>query len=318
MRARAPATTANLGPGFDALGLALGLWNEAWARPAERWSIEVEGEGLGTLPTDASNLVLAAVRAVERAFGREAPPHAVRCLNRIPLARGLGSSAAAAALGGVIGAAALGVEAEPERLLAALLPLEGHPDNLAACLLGGFTAAGVDARGAPVARRLPLGFAGPVAVIVPAFTVPTREARAALPATYARADVVANLQREALVIAALAADDRAPLATALDDRIHQPYRRKLYPGIEAVEAEARRQGAAGLCVSGAGPTLLAFPAPGQDATALATVLAGAWGGAGIDARGLALAIEARGAAAEADDALPRGLKPEACGLRPEA
>ncbi|MHC4829444.1 MAG: homoserine kinase, partial [Planctomycetota bacterium] len=196
-----------------------------------------------------------------------------------PLARGLGSSSSALVAGGLLAYAALGLEVDPQRLLRILLPLEGHPDNLAACILGGLTV-GVSG-GSPdqaTLRNLPLHSAfGPVIVLIPEFQVPTKLARAALPPTCKREDAAFNLQRQALLLSAFATNRVEDFAEAMRDRLHQPQRRHLVPGYDEVASLAAAGGAA-VCVSGAGPTLLVVPpsADPQGIIDLAGSLATAW------------------------------------------
>ena len=233
IRARAPATTANLGAGFDCAAAALDLWNE----------LEVtEGGG-----ADRDNLVV-------RAFSRLADPSPFRFsfVDRIPRARGLGSSAATIALGLVAGALAAGRDAGPEELLALGLDLEGHPDNLSAALAGGVCLTW-DGRIARVADRLP---ASPVA-LVPANSVATTAARAALPETVTHADAVHSVARAALLGAAVAAGSAELFAAATDDRLHEPYRAPHAPLLAAAR-ESLPEGAFGATLSGSGPTVIVW------------------------------------------------------------
>ncbi len=300
---RAPATSANLGPGFDALGLALDLWNEVDVEVAEAGGgaveVEVLGEGAGELPRGPENLVARAfLRAVVEMKARLPGTARLVCRNAIPLARGLGSSAAATVAGILAAEAAAGHPLPPERRLALAAEIEGHADNVAACLLGGLVACAPSPTG-PFALRLP--YAGPpeVALIIPDFRVPTAEARAVLPDTYPRADAIANVQRTAILVGALASGDRVALAHGVADRLHQPYRMGLYRGADAVLGDAAAFGAAAACVSGAGPTLLAFPVRDGDgaARALAEALAGRWRALGVTCTGRALAVALYGARA---------------------
>ncbi len=236
IRVRAPATTANLGPGFDCAAVALDLWNE----------LEVtEGEGEAGAGPDHLGV---------RAFARIAPPDGRRFVfsDRIPRERGLGSSAAVIALGLVAGALAAGAEADPETLLAEGLPLEGHPDNLAAALAGGVCLTW-NGRIARIADDVP---ATPIA-LVPARRVKTRESRAALPAQVPHADAAFSAGRAALLGAALATSDPDLFAEALHDRLHEPYRS---PFLADVRAELP-EGALGATLSGSGPTVIVWTRP---------------------------------------------------------
>jgi homoserine kinase len=248
---RAPATTSNLGPGFDAFGLALTLENEAAFVASDHWHVEISGEGAGALPTDASNLIVKAC-----ALGLEtwkSPLKArISCLNRIPLGRGLGSSAAAIVTG-LAGAAALsGKNPGRDEILALALKIEPHPDNLAACLWGSFTIAAP-----PHVVTLPWPETLRVVAAIPNFAVETAKARALLPKSIPREDAVHNIARAAVLAAALASDSFLP-SWALDDRLHQDHRAPLVKAWPAAREAAIKAGALGAAISGSGPTLVAF------------------------------------------------------------
>jgi homoserine kinase len=261
VKVRVPASSANLGPGFDVLGLALGLYNEIEVRlEGDRLRVAVEGEGAERLQSlGAQNLVARATLGTLRRLGVRDDGLSVHMLNRIPLSRGLGSSSAAA-VGGVVAAVALAGAAQgPEEILDLALPLEGHPDNIASALLGGLTVATVvDGRVRCV--KLPVPAALRVLAIIPSFQLPTAKARKALPPTVARPDAVFNLGRLALFLAALQTGRLDLLRDAARDRLHQPYRASLIPGMEETLAEGERAGALACFLSGAGPTLLALVA----------------------------------------------------------
>jgi homoserine kinase len=294
---RVPATSANLGPGFDALGLALALHNEVRAEEAEGVSVEVSGEGAGHLATDASNVVARGVRRAYEAAGRPFRGVRLACVNRVPTARGLGSSAAAWVGGLVAGNALCGGPLPPDALLGLAARAEGHPDNVAAALLGGLTVAcatgdGVTAVSLPVPPELIW------VVLVPETTSATAEARAVLPASVPRADAVFNVQRVALLLGALQAGRVAALAAALDDRLHQPYRLTLFPWMPAVVDAARAAGALGCVLSGAGPSLLAVVREG--AAEVGRAMEAALRGAGIAGRARSLAVDTTGAVTRTD------------------
>lgn len=290
---RVPATSANLGPGFDALGLALALYNEVEASEADAVTVTLDGEGAGQLPTGADNVVARGVRLAFEAAGRPFKGAALRCTNRIPTARGLGSSAAAWVGGLVAGNALAGGALTTEALLALAARAEGHPDNVAAALLGGLTVSCPDAASAVSAISLPVPDGLAWVVLVPAVTSSTAEARAVLPPTVPRADAVFNVQRVALLLAALQTRRREALAAALDDRLHQPYRCALFPWMGAVADAARRAGALGCVLSGAGPSLLA-PVAG-DGAAVSAAMEAALRAAGVDGRARAYAVDTAGA-----------------------
>ena len=292
---RVPATSANLGPGFDALGLALALYNEVTAAEADSVNVKIEGEGAGRLPLNGHNVVARGVRQAYEAAGRPFPGVALTCVNRVPPARGLGSSAAAWVGGLVAGNALLGGPLSRDALLALAARAEGHPDNVAAALLGGLTVSCAlgDGRVATVSLPVPGGVRW--VVLVPEVTSATAEARAVLPQSVPRADAVFNVQRVALLLAALQAGRLDVLGIALDDRLHQPYRLKLFPWMPAVADAARAAGALGCVLSGAGPSLLA--AVRDDADVVARSMEGALAAAGVRGRAWAFAVDTEGAVA---------------------
>jgi homoserine kinase len=257
---RTPATSANLGPGFDTLGLALTLHDDLTARiTGDSFTVAVTGEGAGELPTDESHLVVRAMLATFDQLGARPPGVAVECVNRIPQARGLGSSSAAI-VGGVQLARALVCEQlSDEAALDIAARLEGHPDNVAPCLLGGFTIAWTEAAGSR-AVRLDVAAGVRPTLFVPQERGLTATARAALPGTVPHADAAFNTGRAALLVHALTRDP-ALLFAATEDRLHQGYRAEGMPGTASLVAALRSVGVAAV-VSGAGPTVLALsPVP---------------------------------------------------------
>ena len=270
--AHAPATSANLGPGFDALGLALD-WHESvhCSLAPAGGQVRALGPGAAHVPGGDTNLVARAVRAVLERAGR--PPAGCRLVMQVnlPVGRGLGSSAAAVAAGLVAANRLLGDPLAAEALLELGTAIEGHPDNVAPALLGGFCAAGVvSSDGQGGGRVLAVRLEPPAVVAVAAIPdrpLPTHLARAALPSQVSFADAVANVQRTALLVAAVAAGRLDALAEATLDRLHQPYRAPLVPGLEACLRAAREAGALGAFLSGAGPTVLALSSPAPRAVA---------------------------------------------------
>ncbi len=256
---RVPATSANLGPGFDALGLALTIHDEVRARvTAGGVTVAVAGEGAGDLPTDGSHLVVQAMRRAFEALGATPPGLALECRNRIPQARGLGSSSAAIVAGILLarGLVEGGAEAlDDAAALRIAAEIEGHPDNVAPCLLGGLTIAWTAEGGAEAVRVEPSSGVHPF-VFVPQERGLTETARAALPPTVPHADAAFNVARSALLVHALTRDP-ARLLVATEDRLHQPYRAGSMPGTAALVARLRAEGAAAV-VSGAGPSVLAL------------------------------------------------------------
>ena len=264
VRVRVPATSANLGPGFDALGLALGLYNEVVLEEADGVTVAVEGEGAVALSTGADNAVAQAARAAGEAAGRPLRGLRARCVNRIPLARGLGSSAAAWVAGLVGANALLGSPIGRDGLLALATRAEGHPDNVAAALLGGLAVSCADGDRV-TAVAMPVSPELRWIALVPEEESTTRAARAVLPDAVPRRDAVFNVQRVSLLLAALGAGRADLIAIAMQDRLHQPYRLRLFPWMERVMEAARGAGADGCALSGAGSAVLAVtlgdPAP---------------------------------------------------------
>jgi homoserine kinase len=259
VRVHVPATSANLGPGFDSAGLALDLFDDVVVRTtASGVEVVVEGEGAGRLPVDERHLVVRALRATFDRLGGQPAGLRLHCTNRIPQSRGLGSSSAAI-VAAVVAARAL-VEDGDELLdgqaaLALADELEGHPDNVAACLHGGVTFAWSTPDGPRVVRLDAHGELAPVA-FVPAATSSTAVVRGLLPATVPYADAVLNASRAALLPLALTRDP-ALLLAATEDRLHQGYRAPAMPATAALVEELRGQGVPAV-VSGAGPTVLAL------------------------------------------------------------
>jgi homoserine kinase len=293
---RVPATSANLGPGFDALGLALALYNDVVAEDHDGVTVSVEGEGADRLARDAANVVARGVKLAHEAAGRPFRGCALSCVNRIPTARGLGSSAAAWVGGLVAGNAMLGAPLSSDALLALAARAEGHPDNVAAAIFGGLTVSCATPKGI-TAVALPVPATLAWIVLVPAVTSATAEARALLPAAVPREDAVFNVQRVALLLASLQAASPSALATALDDRLHQPYRLKLFPWLPGVAAAARDAGALGCVLSGAGPSVLAVVA--GDGAPIARAMEAALRKAGVEGTARPFDVDAAGATSRA-------------------
>ncbi|HET9091318.1 MAG TPA: homoserine kinase [Acidimicrobiales bacterium] len=277
MRARAPASSANLGPGYDALALALGLHCEVTVEPAARLELTSEGEGAG-LPLDAGHL---AARVVRLVLGHD--DVAIHVRSEIPVARGLGSSGALA-----LAAAAAAGAAEP---LALAVGTEGHAENAAASLLGGLVAA-AEISGRPVARRLPLDPRLSFVVVVPERELATTAARAVLPERVPLADAVFNLGRMGLLVAGLG-DAAALVGEAGEDRLHQDARSALFPEAPELLGRLRGAGAAIATWSGAGPSLLAV-STGEGAGALAEAGERALEAVGLAGRVLQLPADLEG------------------------
>lgn len=262
---RVPASSANLGPGFDALGLALGIFLECRFQRSETMRIRASGRDAHQISTDpAENLIWQTVLAVARDTGdNELPAVDLEIINDIPLGKGLGSSAAALTAGVIIADHLLDLRWKPLRILDEAARIEGHPDNVAACVLGSIVASAIDSGGVARAVRLELSPRFSCAVVVPDFMLPTSKARAVLPTQYSKADTVFNVQRSALLIAALAAGQSSAFPAALEDRMHQPYRAALVPGLDDM-IKLRAPGLLGCALSGAGPSILVFFEQGHE------------------------------------------------------
>jgi homoserine kinase len=254
---RVPASSANLGPGFDAVGLALGVYLECRFRRSGRLSIQATGRDADQIPAGEDNLIWQTALAVAKDTGGQLEPIELIIDNQIPIGKGLGSSAAALTAGVVIADHLLGLGWKPLRILDEAARIEGHPDNVAACVLGSIVASALDSGGVARAVRLEMPKRFGVAVVVPDFVLPTVEARAVLPERYSREDAIFNVQRAALLIAALATGSVHAFPAALEDRLHQPYRLKLVPGLEEI-LQLRAPGLLGCVLSGAGPSILVF------------------------------------------------------------
>ncbi len=263
-RVRVPASSANLGPGFDSLGLALDIYLTCRFRQSGRLSIQACGRDAAQIPTGPENLIWQTAETVAKNHNREMPPVDMEILNDIPIGKGLGSSAAALTAGVVMADYILDLGWKPLRILDEAARLEGHPDNVAPCTLGSIVASAIDSGGVTRAVRLDLPQRFGIGVVVPDFDLPTSEARAVLPDSYSRADAVFNVQRASLLIAALAAGSVSAFPVALEDRFHQPYRAPLVPGLAEI-LKLRAPGLLGCVLSGAGPSILVFYERGFEA-----------------------------------------------------
>jgi len=292
---RVPASTANLGPGFDCLAAALDLWNETYVEiGGNQTVVSIEGEGAGQLPEDENNLLVQSAHAFARQMGQRLPPGLrIRCKNAIPLGSGLGSSAAAVLAGAMAANALLDYPGSSTDLLTCATQIEGHADNAAASLMGGLVAVAQD-QGQVIVRRWNLP-ALQLVVITPDFELSTREARAALPDQYSRADAVFNISRTVMVVEALRSADLDLLSRMMDDRLHQPYRLPLIPGAEQAFQAARAAGAVAVALSGAGPSLLAVSHNTQQAADIAAAMQSAFAQAGLTTRVFTPSVSARGA-----------------------
>jgi homoserine kinase len=290
---RVPASTANLGPGFDCLGMALGLYHRLTVveGAGEGLEIRAHGEGAADVALDERNIVYRALVGVLRETDYVPGSLLLESHNDIPLACGLGSSAAALLAGLAAGLLLSGRRLDWKSLIELGTGEEGHPDNIVPCALGGFTVAVMNG-GDVIWNRLepPEQLKGIVAI--PDFRLPTREAREALPQRVDFADAVANLGRVGLLVAGMAGGALELLRAGMEDRLHQPYRAELIPGMEEVRRAALGAGALGAALSGAGPAMLALVE--GDGKEVGEAMEGAWKDRGVFARTLTLEVDREG------------------------
>ncbi len=295
--ATAPGSTSNLGPGFDCLGMAFALPLTATAaRIPEGFRIERRGEGSDLALDPHRDPVLRAFRHLCRAAGEPVPTIALTIRSAIPVARGLGSSAAAIVAGLVLANHWLGGRFDAEALLAEAIRLEGHPDNVAPSLRGGLVLCMPRAGGRTEAIPVPPPRGLAMTLVVPDVRVSTREARALLPRTVPLADAAANTARALGLLRVFATRRFDLLADALTDVYHVPHRARLIPAYDDVAAAGRRAGAHGVTISGSGPTLIAFHAPAAGARVGAAMIR-AFARAGVRARSFPGRVTRRGASA---------------------
>jgi homoserine kinase len=289
---KVPATSANLGPGFDSLGLALDLWNETTITLAIEFSIRVKGEGADKLSNDKNNLIFCAAQRLAEFAGRSLPQFHADCINQIPLSSGLGSSAAATLTGLLAANALLGNPLLKEEILGLASEMEGHPDNVAPALMGGLVVSTVENEKV-IARQIPTAAPLRVTFVLPDFHLPTKEARAALPEKVSMKDAVHNISRAVLVTEAFRNGDFDLLGKAMTDTLHQPYRLKLIPGAEAAMDAAKEAGASAVALSGAGPSLIAFSSKAE--SGIGEAIQREFEAAGLTARIFNLGVSSHGA-----------------------
>ncbi|TMF81113.1 MAG: homoserine kinase [Chloroflexi bacterium] len=300
LRVRVPASSANLGPGFDSFAIALPLLAEFDLRPARAWSVSIDGgasdqdNGMenGT-PTGEDNLFVVSARAAAEAAAETLGSYHVVQRSAIPVGRGLGSSAAAI-VGGVVAANALmGEPLDRRTLLRVASEVEGHADNVAAALYGAFTVA-LPSDDGPVATRIAFPRSWRICLFIPREPLTTEKARAVLPANVSRADAVFNIAHAAALLAAVLRSDGALLSIAMADRLHQPARAQLVTGLNDIIAAARGAGAFGAALSGAGPAVVAF-APARLAARVVEAMEEAAHAVGTSGRGRVVRVRAAGA-----------------------
>lgn len=293
IRVRVPATTANLGPAFDAVGMALQLYNTVEMEIIPQGlKLEISGMGADYIPRDESNLICQVARQVFQRVGFKAPGLHIRMNNHIPVSSGLGSSAAAI-VGAMVAANALsGSQLTEEELLLMATELEGHPDNVAPALLGGVVVAvGSEGRVEHFEFEPPEGMMAVVAI--PSFPMSTKAARGLLPSGISFQDAVFNVGRTALLVASLAKGHLEGLLVGTEDKLHQPYRSPLIPGMEEVFAAVKNAGAKGVALSGAGPTLIAFTKGNEER--IADIMQNTWQEHGVQTLVMVVAPDRKGA-----------------------
>ncbi len=260
---RVPATTANLGPGFDSLGMALSLWNYMRLQWTDSPSLAVHGEGAERLRRDKSNLMYRSVQRLLDEVNADARGVGIVSWQHVPLSRGLGSSSCAI-VGGLYGAnALLGYPVDPHRLLELATEMEGHPDNVAPALMGGMSIAVRDGRTVHAAP-VPVPPDLQCVVFIPETPMPTKKARAVLAPQVSREDAVFNIGRAALLVAGLALDRPEYLGLATQDRLHQPARQKVFREMKVLFQNALEAGARGVFLSGAGSSVIALTTRGEN------------------------------------------------------
>ena len=253
---KAPATSANMGPGFDCLGIALDIWNTVTVEVGES-GFEISGQGEGELPSDESNLVFQSIARIFAECDRPMPTLSVWCHNDIPTTRGLGSSSAALVSGLTIGNELCGRQFEKDDLLQIAASIEGHPDNVAPAIYGGMQVA-VSHDDMIVAVPVPVPQTLSAVLYVPNVPMPTEEARGLLGSEVSRSDAVFNIGRVALLVRAMSTGDLEGLEVATEDRLHQPARQTIFFPMNNIIRAALGAGALGAFLSGAGSTVLAL------------------------------------------------------------
>ena len=297
VRVSVPASAGNIGSAFDSLGLAYGLHNEVILDTEQPGRLNVEGEGADLLKQGEPNLVQRAFEKFTAATGKMLPPHGLTLINRIPFGRGLGSSAAAI-VGGLLAADTL-METGLGRkdLLRLALPMEGHPDNVAPAVYGGFVLTVLnegDLEGPLTVFPLAAPGTWRAVVYIPDLIIPTKQARAILPTSVSRKDAVFNHSRVGLLVAALTQQRPEFLRVAMQDQVHQPYRAKLFPEQDALIQAGVEGGAWGACLSGAGSAILAL-ADASKAEAVAAAMKAKAAALKVPGRSLVLDIPSTGA-----------------------
>jgi homoserine kinase len=294
---RVPATTANIGSGFDTLGMSLGLYNVVQFVPeVDRklidTEIRAEGEGVDQIAFGMDNMIIKAMAETAERAGKEISGGKMYLINRIPFARGLGSSSAALASGVFLANMLMGEPFDRTDILNITADMEGHPDNAAPAILGGFCMALLK-NGRVTAERIDIPSHWKAVVTIPDFELHTEKARAVLPQNYSRSDAVHNIGAVSFLMAAFMYQKPEYLKFGLDDCIHVPYRLELIPGAKQVIANAMYSGAYGATISGSGPTIIAF-APASEADKVGKAMVEGFNSSQINARYLVLDFDQNG------------------------
>jgi len=298
IKIRVPATTANLGSGFDCLGLALKLYLNLEIEETENsLVIEYQGEGAEkfSLKKKEETLIWKSINLVLKKTHKDIHKKGlkIKVLNKIPIARGLGSSASAI-IGGIVGAARLyGIDLTNQEMLGLALSLEGHMDNIVPALIGGLTLAYKTGQGEIKWARIKTPLDLRIVLAVPEFTLNTKEMRKVLPQKVTLSQAIFNLSRSALLVNAIQNSDWEVLAEAMEDRLHQPYRTPFIPGIEEMFSQIKKTGLAGVALSGSGPSIVSLTKKGREEM-ISTIMKDAFLKAGINCRILVLEADLEG------------------------
>lgn len=268
VKVRVPATTANLGPGFDCLGLALKLYLNLEIEKKIEGGLEIKcvGEGAREFPSDKNNLIWKSMNLALKRSKRDSDKEGlkIRVFNEIPVARGLGSSAAAI-IGGIVGVAKFyNINLTYQEILELALSLEGHMDNIVPALIGGFTIAYKTEKEEVKWSKIKFSNDLRIVLAIPNFTLSTEKMRKVLPSKISLSDVIFNLSRTSLLVNALQNSDWDILSEAMEDKLHQPYRIPFIPGVEEVFSKIKRRGLAGVALSGSGPTVVSLTKKGSE------------------------------------------------------
>ena len=296
IKIRVPATTANLGPGFDCLGLALKLYlNLEIEEIAQGLVIEYHGEGADKFSSKKDTLIRKSAELVLKKIGQDKSKKGlkIKVFNQIPITRGLGSSASAI-IGGIVGAVRLyNIDLTNQEMLELALSLEGHMDNIVPALIGGLTLAYKTGREEIRWTRIETPLDLRIVEAIPEFTLNTKEARKVLPQKVALPEAIFNLSRSALLVNALQNSDWEVLAEAMEDRLHQPYRIPFIPGIEDMFSQIKKTGLAGAALSGSGPSVVSLTKMGSEGI-ISKIMKDAFLKAGVACRVLVLEADLEG------------------------